>query len=92
MPRLGKHAVRKPGRPPRANDPAAQERQAARRIFGRWLQAEMIRRDMSAASMGRAVGVSKQAVTRWLRGEACPEGERRGKVAEALQIPEIDMP
>jgi transcriptional regulator with XRE-family HTH domain len=54
--------------------------------FGLWLKTELSRRSMTHAEFADRVGVSRAAVSRWVRGERLPDGESIFRIAEAFNL------
>ncbi len=57
-------------------------------MFGEWLRAEMAEKGITQAVLAKPAGLTQQAVSRWVRGLARPEGAGTMKaIAAALGVP-----
>ena len=59
--------------------------------FGRWLSSTMDSRGLSQAEVARAVGVADAQVSRWRRGQVVPTVHYLQRIAEALDVPRVDL-
>lgn len=55
------------------------------------LKAERARRSMTQEQLAESIGVSKDAVTRWERGECVMSFETAYRIAKALNCPISDL-
>jgi transcriptional regulator with XRE-family HTH domain len=58
--------------------------------FGRWLQAQMRRRDWSQADLAQQVKASTGAVSMWARGLRKPDPDSCERIADALGL-DVDL-
>jgi transcriptional regulator with XRE-family HTH domain len=63
----------------------------AARLFGKRLQAEMYRRQISHRQLATAISVSKQSVTNWTQGRHEPSPHSIRRIAEVLEIPVAEL-
>lgn len=58
---------------------------------GEWLREQLERRRLTTNDVARAVGLRDQAVYYWLTGRTAPKDEAAAKLAELLDVPEIEV-
>jgi transcriptional regulator with XRE-family HTH domain len=57
------------------------------KIFSDWLNAELIRRDMSQADLARDSGLTTAAISRFMSGSRNASAEACSAIAKALNLP-----
>lgn len=58
---------------------------------GDWLREQLDARDLTTHDVAQAVGLRDQAVYYWLTGRTAPKDEAATKLAELLNVPEIEV-
>lgn len=68
-----------------------------KRIFGQRLKALLLSRGMNASELSRqasrigGVNITRDSVSKYLRGEDWPNDKRRDAIAKALRVDEADL-
>ena len=70
---------------------AAQSTPEQRRIFAQNLRAVMDRRGIGTAELGRRSGLGKNSISSYRRAMSMPHGEKLQAIADALDVPVIDL-
>lgn len=58
---------------------------------GEWLKEQLDRRQLTTRDVAQAVGLRDQAVYYWLTGKTSPKDEAAAKLAELLEVPEVEV-
>lgn len=58
---------------------------------GEWLREQLERRQLTTRDVAAAVGLRDQAVYYWLTGKTSPKDEAAAKLAELLDVPEVEV-
>lgn len=58
---------------------------------GEWLKEQLERRHLTTRDVARVVGLRDQAVYYWLVGKTSPKDEAAAKLAELLEVPEVEV-
>jgi transcriptional regulator with XRE-family HTH domain len=58
---------------------------------GTWLRDQMERRQLTTHDVAEAVGLRDQAVYYWLTGRTAPKDDAATKLAEVLDVPEVEV-
>lgn len=61
------------------------------RSFKDWLLEQMRAFDMSAVEMAKKIGIDQSLVSRYLKGERVPSRQTAKKIAEAFNVPYIEL-
>ena len=54
--------------------------------FGQWLAREIENREETRTSFAHRIGVSRDALHRWLQGHSIPRGDNLSRIARGLEI------
>lgn len=70
---------------------SAQSTPEQRRIFAQNLRIYMDRRGIGNSELGRRTGLTKNAISSYKRAISLPHGEKLQKIADALDVPVVDL-
>lgn len=59
--------------------------------FGEYLRAELKKRDMSAYQLSEKTGIAQPVLSRWMGGKTVPTIDNLRPVAEALNLPLLEL-